>query len=187
LLLSISKIGDFMKIRKAQDKSVPPGTKKEIKCILCNKTTSIVDYDVKRFKCSMCLNMRDPFIIQLLSGQGKHKEEKQKKTESNRKPRGWKFMKEFVDKEGNVYHKGVEQPELKGSLEPTEIIPKEKAPKESARVFDEIQREAFAKVNDYKNRIIAAYTQKETTNAHKLERELSAYKKEYRKYLTRKQ
>lgn len=176
-----------MKIRKAQDKSVPPGTKKEIKCILCNKTTSIVDYDVKRFKCSACLNMLDPFVIQLLSSQGKNKEEKREKVTSNRKPRGWKFMKEFVDKDMNVYHRGIEQPELKGTLKPTEIIPKEKRPKESNRVFDEIQREAFAKVNDYKNRIIAAYTQKETTNAHKLERELSAYKKEYRKYLTRKQ
>ena len=27
-------------------------------------------------------------------------------------PRGWKFMNEFVDKEGNVYHKGELQPEL---------------------------------------------------------------------------
>jgi len=36
------------------------------------------------------------------------------------KPRGWTLMNEFVDKDGNVYHKGVEVPELKGSLEPTE-------------------------------------------------------------------
>ena len=36
------------------------------------------------------------------------------------KPRGWTLMREFVDKQGNVYHKGVEAPELKGTLEPTE-------------------------------------------------------------------
>ena len=32
------------------------------------------------------------------------------------KPRGWTLMKEFVDKDGNVYHKGIEVPELKGSI-----------------------------------------------------------------------
>jgi hypothetical protein len=36
-------------------------------------------------------------------------------------PRGWKFMSEFVDKEGNVYHKGEIQEHLFGSLPPTEI------------------------------------------------------------------
>jgi len=29
------------------------------------------------------------------------------------KPRGWHFKKEFIDSEGNVYHKGVVQPHLK--------------------------------------------------------------------------
>ena len=35
------------------------------------------------------------------------------------RPAGWHFMSEFVDKDGNVFHKGVEQPELKGTLKPT--------------------------------------------------------------------
>ena len=29
------------------------------------------------------------------------------------RPAGWHWMKEFVDKDGTVYHKGVEQPDLK--------------------------------------------------------------------------
>ena len=29
------------------------------------------------------------------------------------RPAGWHWMKEFVDKDGTVYHKGVEQPHLK--------------------------------------------------------------------------
>ena len=37
------------------------------------------------------------------------------------RPRGWKWMKEFVDKEGNVYHKGVEQPKLKGKRPVTDV------------------------------------------------------------------
>jgi hypothetical protein len=41
-------------------------------------------------------------------------------------PRGWKFMVEFVDKEGNVYHKGELQEKLFGTLPPTEIKEKEK-------------------------------------------------------------
>ena len=34
---------------------------------------------------------------------------------SKGRPRGWQFMKEFVDKDGNVFHKGKEQPKLKGT------------------------------------------------------------------------
>ncbi len=37
------------------------------------------------------------------------------------KPAGWKFMREFVDVDGTVYHRGVEVPELKGQLEPTNV------------------------------------------------------------------
>ena len=36
-----------------------------------------------------------------------------------KKPRGWHFRDVFVDVEGNVYYKGIEQTELKGTLEPT--------------------------------------------------------------------
>ena len=43
------------------------------------------------------------------------------------RPSGWHFMNEFVDKDGNVFHKGKEQPDLKGTLPPTKIKPKKKA------------------------------------------------------------
>ena len=36
-------------------------------------------------------------------------------------PRGWQFRKEFVHADGTVYYKGVEQPNLKGTLTPTKI------------------------------------------------------------------
>ena len=42
------------------------------------------------------------------------------------RPAGWHFMNEFVDADGNVFHKGKEQPKLKGSLPPTEVTPKKK-------------------------------------------------------------
>lgn len=44
-------------------------------------------------------------------------------------PRGWKFMSEFVDKDGNVYHKGELQENLFGTLPPTEIKQSSSTPK----------------------------------------------------------
>ena len=43
------------------------------------------------------------------------------------RPAGWHFMNEYVDKDGNVFHKGKEQPDLKGTLPPTKIKHKKKA------------------------------------------------------------
>jgi hypothetical protein len=39
------------------------------------------------------------------------------------RPAGWHFMNEFVDTDGNVFHKGKEQPKLKGTLPPTKVKP----------------------------------------------------------------
>jgi len=55
-------------------------------------------------------------------------------TTTSVKPRGWKWMKEFVDTKGNVWYKGVEQPELKGKRPVTDvkaIYAKRKANKEA--------------------------------------------------------
>jgi len=51
---------------------------------------------------------------------------------SKGRPRGWQFMKEFIDPQGNVFHKGKEQVNLKGTLEPTKIdrTPKKKLSKQ---------------------------------------------------------
>ena len=45
---------------------------------------------------------------------------------STGRPAGWHFMNEFVDKDGNVFHKGKEQPKLFGTLPPTKVVPKKK-------------------------------------------------------------
>ena len=47
------------------------------------------------------------------------------------RPAGWHWMNEFVDKDGNVFHKGKEQPYLKGTLPPTKIKPKKKVKRRS--------------------------------------------------------
>ena len=57
-------------------------------------------------------------------------EDKPKRVSTGR-PAGWHFMKEFVDKDGNVFHKGKEQPDLKGTLPPTKVKPKKKVKRRS--------------------------------------------------------
>ena len=37
------------------------------------------------------------------------------------RPAGWHWMNEFVDVDGNVFHKGKEVPKLKGTLSPTKV------------------------------------------------------------------
>ena len=47
----------------------------------------------------------------------------------SRRPKGWQLMKRFVDKDGTVYEKGKNNPELKGKFPPTDVesILKERA------------------------------------------------------------
>ena len=66
-------------------------------------------------------------------------EEMEAKTKSYKptgRPAGWHWMAEFVDKDGNVFHKGVEQPKLKGTLPPTKV--KKPKKKVKRRTKDEI-------------------------------------------------
>jgi len=62
-------------------------------------------------------------------------EEKKSYSPTGRPP-GWHFMVEFVDKDGNVFHKGKEQPKLKGTLKPTKVLPPKKKIKRRSK--DEI-------------------------------------------------
>ena len=73
---------------------------------------------------------------------------KKQKVSSGRPP-GWHFMNEFVDKDGNVFHKGKEQPDLKGTLKPTKVKPPKKRKKLSA------DEKLFKKVREHKKRLKA--------------------------------
>ena len=65
------------------------------------------------------------------------------------RPPGWHFMNEFVDKDGNVFHKGKEQPDLKGTLPPTKVKPRKKKKKLTA------DQKLFKKAADWKKRLKA--------------------------------
>ena len=56
--------------------------------------------------------------------------EKPKRVKTGR-PSGWHFMNEFVDKDGNVFHKGKEQPKLRGTRPITVVKPKKKTKRRS--------------------------------------------------------
>ena len=64
--------------------------------------------------------------------------------------RGWQFMKEFVDMQGNVFHKGVEQPKLKGTLKPSVIKTKPPKKRLSKKEKERIRVDALAKIHKLK-------------------------------------
>ena len=65
------------------------------------------------------------------------------------RPAGWHFMNEFVDADGNVFHKGKEQPKLKGTLSPTKVKPPKKKikrrTKEQILIAREVEKKAELK------------------------------------------
>ena len=68
---------------------------------------------------------------------------------STGRPAGWHFMNEYVDKDGNVFHKGKEQPELKGTLKPTKVKPRKKKKKLTA------DEKLFKRAERYKKKLKA--------------------------------
>ena len=84
-----------------------------MKLLDCHKCGRWVEVDTQAHKvtCAYCVQLAVGFP-----------DDEPKKVSSGR-PAGWHFMNEFVDKDGNVFHKGVEQPKLKGTLPPTKVQP----------------------------------------------------------------
>ena len=86
---------------------------KWLQCCRCMKHIK-VDTNTGKVTCSRCACIRD--MIMFPDTLPKHTTKKK-----TGRPPGWHFMNEFVDKDGNVFHKGKEQPELKGTLKPTKV------------------------------------------------------------------
>ena len=69
------------------------------------------------------------------------------------RPKGWQWMKEFVDKDGNVFHKGKEQPDLKGTLPVTVVTVKNKKKRLTKREKEVINRKLMAELYDLKKKL----------------------------------
>ena len=110
-----------------------------MQCKHCQSEYVRVDSDVVAVTCSHCVVQRTLALQPMDSFFAK----KHKKTG---RPAGWHWMAEYVDKDGNVFHKGKEQPELKGTLKPTKVKPPKKRKKLSA------DQKLFKKAADWKKR-----------------------------------
>ena len=95
-----------------------------LKCSKCTRTVENVGDLAAKVTCSYCTMMMTGLP-----------EETKSAYKSTGRPAGWHWMSEFVDKDGNVYHKGKEQPKLFGTLKPTKVVVKKKAKR---RTQDEI-------------------------------------------------
>ena len=104
--------------------------KKYLQCKSCYEYVA-VDEDISAITCSMCVQRK------CLTSMPMDKFFKSVKPKTGRPP-GWHFMNEYVDKDGNVFHKGKEQPKLKGTLKPTKVKPPKKRKKKSKdeQMFD---------------------------------------------------
>ena len=86
-----------------------------LECIKCGRWVENVGEEAKTVICSYCV------LIMV----GMPEELKQAYKPTGRPP-GWHFMNEFVDKDGNVFHKGKEMKKLKGTLPSTKVSPPKK-------------------------------------------------------------
>ena len=94
---------------------------------------------------------------------------------SKGRPRGWQFMKEFVDPQGNVFHKGKEQPQLKGTMEPTKVdkTPKKKLSKQEKHdLRDQILQQMAMVRGELKNAKWKKDLRSGTSKLRRLERQL---------------
>ena len=101
--------------------------KRYMQCKVCQSEYVSVGGDAVAVTCSSC-------VVRITTSQMTLEEmmpSLRKKVTTGRPP-GWHFMKEFVDKKGNVFHKGKEQPELKDTLKPAKVKPRKKKKKLTA-------------------------------------------------------
>ena len=143
----MSREEDIKQIKKHGFKSFKPERhsyededgQKWLQCKFCCEYQK-VDNPVGYITCSSCVvkidMMKFPNTIK-------------KQKVSTGRPAGWHFMNEFVDKDGNVFHKGKEQPELKGTLKPTKVKPPKKRKKLSA------DEKLFKRAERYKKKLKA--------------------------------
>lgn len=100
---------------------------------------------------------------------------------SKGRPRGWQFMAEFVDPEGNVFHKGVEQPELKGTLQPTKIEPADNKKKLSKQEKADLKDQILSQIVFLRGQILKTdkktEIKKHQSSMKKLQRQLNKVNK----------
>lgn len=96
-------------------------------CRECSRPVVGVAADCIAVECSICVAAKVPF------------EDSPSHTPSIGPP-GWHFRAVFVAEDGTVYHKGVSQPKLKGTLPPTKVVVKKKTVAEKRSKIENADR-----------------------------------------------
>ena len=115
--------------------------KRYMQCKVCQSEYVSTSKDAVAVTCSMCVQRACISHMSL-----EEMMPSLRKKVSTGRPPGWHFMNEFVDKDGNVFHKGKEQLDLKGTLKPTKVKPVKKRKKLTAD--EKLQRD----LNKWKKR-----------------------------------
>ena len=102
--------------KKIEYHSYKEGSIRYMSCMTCGHYTVVGD-SATGVRCSNC-------VMKTMMNQYPLEESKSYKPTG--RPAGWHWMNEFVDVDGNVFHKGKEQPKLKGTLKPTVVKPRKK-------------------------------------------------------------
>ena len=107
--------------KKIEYHSYYEGNVRHMACMTCGRYEVVGDTTTS-LKCSRC--------VLILVG---FPEETKTTYKPTGRPPGWHFMAEFVDKDGNVFHKGKEIKKLKGTLQPTKVKPPKKKTKRRSK------------------------------------------------------
>ena len=113
--------------KKIEYYSYTEGSARYLVCSICGNYERVSE-EATGVKCSRCVNM-------IMMNQ--YPPENKPSYKPTGRPAGWHWMTEFVDKDGNVFHRGKEQPKLKGTLSPTTVKPPKKR-KVKRRTRDEV-------------------------------------------------
>ena len=98
-----------------------------MECNTCHGYVRNVSDETTSVMCALCLAPR-------LFARWNPMEQKQ--YVKTGRPAGWQWMKEFVDSDGNVFHKGKEVLKLKGTLPPTKVKPKMKRKRKPKKSYE---------------------------------------------------
>jgi len=111
--------------KKIEYHSYTEGSVRYMVCSMCGNYERVGEL-ATAVKCSRCVN-----IIMM----NQYPPENKPSYKPTGRPAGWHWMTEFVDKDGNVFHRGKEQPKLKGTLKPTKVKPTKKIKRRSKQAI----------------------------------------------------
>ena len=111
--------------KKIEYHSYTEGSVKYMVCSMCGNYERVGE-EATGVKCSRCVNM-------IMMNQ--YPLENKPSYKPTGRPVGWHWMTEFVDVDGNVFHRGKEQPKLKGTLKPTKVKPAKKIKRRSKQAI----------------------------------------------------